>query len=325
MKAAARGGERRIATPSLDRFTGELVTRLMMAHMPFGGMTSNDFRLSGSAAVTWRDRQKPFVLTAAEADQFAVALMQETRGDGSVDHRASGAPGGVMPGDLAVSEISQSEFLPSEKGDGLAAAKDVLNAYLARGMSVDDAIRKLFPAAARRLGDWWESDDVSFADVSIGLCRLHGLLRDDSWRPHAAAKAPRGAGRVLLGSFANDQHSFGLSLVADAFRRDGWRVVFAGGASPNVLAGILREGHFDALAMSASNQLALKVAARTIARLRKASCNKHVFVITGGAAFEALGVSPERLGVDLISQDPEHAAAAARQFVMQAAVHRSTV
>ena len=61
----------------------------------------------------------------------------------------------------------------------------------------------------------WEDDRVSFADVTVALCRLHDVMRNlSSSQPPATDTLPQGR-RALLVPMPGEQHTFGLVMVAD--------------------------------------------------------------------------------------------------------------
>jgi len=47
-----------------------------------------------------------------------------------------------------------------------------------RGASLEAICLGLLAPAARRLGELWEEDECNFMQVTVGLCRLHQLLRE---------------------------------------------------------------------------------------------------------------------------------------------------
>src|ERR1700761_5976457 len=81
--------------------------------------------------------------------------------------------------------------------------------------------------AARVLGEMWEQDRCDFAQVTISMGRLQQVLR--SLSPHFQVEAVVRAKpeTVVLAPGPGEQHTLGLLMVGEFFRRDGWRV--AGG------------------------------------------------------------------------------------------------
>jgi methanogenic corrinoid protein MtbC1 len=93
-----------------------------------------------------------------------------------------------------------------------------------RGMTVEALYLDLLAPAARLLGEYWDNDLADFAAVTVGLGQLQRLLRDLSPDFSIDLGSRAHARRVLLVQAPHEQHSFGLSMVAEFFRRDGWVV-----------------------------------------------------------------------------------------------------
>lgn len=175
----------------------------------------------------------------------------------------------------------------------LAAVDAAVTSRVERGVSIESIFLDLFAPAARRLGQLWEVDAIDFPTVTIGVGRLQRLLR--TWSPAfgAAVAAPAAGRRILLLQHPVEQHSFGLSMVAEFFRRDGWDVQGGvGGAVPDV-AHLVRTEWFDALGFSIGSETRLDWLRDRIAAARATSLNPAMVVLVGGPVF---ALHPERAG-----------------------------
>ncbi|MHA7873418.1 MAG: cobalamin B12-binding domain-containing protein, partial [Hyphococcus sp.] len=125
-----------------------------------------------------------------------------------------------------VSEDDSDRFLQAILNDSATAAHQQIDALVARGVSRDAICLELMATTARRLGDMWDNDLCDFTQVTIGLCRLHEILRNNSALSVDADSTVRhggvGAPRVLLSTACGDQHVFGVVMVAEFFREAGW-------------------------------------------------------------------------------------------------------
>ncbi len=154
-----------------------------------------------------------------------------------------------------------------------------------RGLSVEALFLELFAPAARHLGELWSADLCDFSTVTICLGRLQGLLR--TWSPMFGTEVehPPNGRRILLAQHADEQHSFGLSMVAEFFRRDGWEVLGGvGGAVPDPSAQVSREW-FDAVGFSIGSETRIDWLRERIAKVRAVSRNRSVVVLVGGPMF----------------------------------------
>ena len=108
--------------------------------------------------------------------------------------------------------------------DDAAASLAYVEALRARGIPLERLYLDLFAVVARRLGQLWTEDLCSFADVTVGLVRLQGLVREYSpaFMPSVEGRDPRRS--ALLIPVPGEQHTFGLAMVAEFFLRAGWEV-----------------------------------------------------------------------------------------------------
>ncbi|MCE0506246.1 MULTISPECIES: cobalamin B12-binding domain-containing protein [unclassified Roseivivax] len=169
------------------------------------------------------------------------------------------------------------------------------------GFTPDDVIDRCIPAAARELGALWVSDQLSFAEVTIGTARLQGLLTRliPDWDVRAeCARAPSLALIIPEG----DTHTLGLHVVTAQLRRRGAAVRLFLSPDAMLLPGELARLGFDGILVSASRESSLDVAGRMIARLRH-SYSAPPPIILGGLALDLYPGAASRAGADLVSND----------------------
>ncbi len=172
-----------------------------------------------------------------------------------------------------------------------------------RGFAVDAIFLELFAPAARYLGDLWVADRCDFSTVTICLGRLQRLLRE--WSPAFGQEVehPANGRRMLLAQHPEEQHSFGLSMVAEFFRRAGWEVLGGvGGAVPDPSAQVSREW-FDVVGFSIGSETRIDWLKERIAQVRKVSRNRSVVVLVGGPLFVLQPAWAQSVGADAAGQD----------------------
>ena len=152
------------------------------------------------------------------------------------------------------------------------------------GLPLERAYVELMVPTARRLGDDWNEDLISFTDVTIGLSRLQQVVRGLAVRfpTRGAAADARSACFVTAPS---EQHAFGLFLVEDQFRRAGWRTWLDTAATREDAAQAVSLDWFDVFGLSATSDTPVEAIAATIALVRKCSPNPRLFVLVGGRLF----------------------------------------
>jgi MerR family transcriptional regulator, light-induced transcriptional regulator len=169
--------------------------------------------------------------------------------------------------------------------DSEARVSALVQQLRGRGVSVATLFLDLLTPAARALGELWEEDRVDFATVTVGLGRLQVLLRQLSPDFGSEVEHPRHGRRVLLTQPDTEQHMFGLSMVAEFFRRDGWDVLGGvAGVGIDATAWVRRDW-FDAVGFSIGSELSLPWLRDTIGQVRKVSRNRSLVVLVGGPIF----------------------------------------
>jgi methanogenic corrinoid protein MtbC1 len=164
----------------------------------------------------------------------------------------------------------------------VSVAGAYVDTVLQRGTSLDGICLNLLAPAARELGLLWEEDVCDFMQVTVGLCRLHLILRNLS--PHFAVEPARTEGdrRVLLAVVPGEQHTFGITLVAQFLTRAGWDVWQEFPTSNADILEIVRHNWFTVVGLSIGSDTRLEDLASLNRAIRECSRNRHVGILVGG-------------------------------------------
>ena len=187
------------------------------------------------------------------------------------------AGAGVSPKD--VQAFAKLVLAPDEN-----VAQACIEAMRASGISVETIYTDLLAPVARYLGVLWEEDLCDFTEVTVGLGRLQQVLRELSPAFGQSSTSTSGS-RVLLLPGPGEQHTFGLVMVAEFFRRAGWDVgggAWEAGADPVVM---VQSEWFDVVGFSLGNVSQLDDLAACIKNVRAAALNKEICVLVGGPLF----------------------------------------
>ncbi len=124
------------------------------------------------------------------------------------------------------------------------------------------------PEAARRMGDAWLDDQLSWLDVSIATARLQSLVREISaaWTADQADSLSLGA--VLLLVPEGEQHTLGPMVVMGQLRRLGISVCLRMGIGHRELSNLLDHRQFDGILISVATEVRLQSAAMLIRSIR---------------------------------------------------------
>jgi len=200
-------------------------------------------------------------------------------------------------------------------GDDASAALEFVRGLIAGGLSLEAAYLELLAPAARGAGSAWEEDRCSFTDVTIGLWRLQAVMHELRGIGASPRSHPDGSRRILLRLAPGEQHGFGLSIVAEFFRRAGWTVhdeVSEAGTDP---VDNVRNQWFDIVGLSLSAERHVDTLARTIRAIRKVSRNRNIGVLVGGLMFSQNPDWVVRVGADAAAHDALHAVRQAQAMV----------
>ena len=222
-----------------------------------------------------------------------------------------------------ISEIRSNVSSPTEDDVSrfadlvLAPREEVALAYVEalrdRGMTLETVYVGLLGPTATRLGDYWCDDRCSFTEVTLGLWRLQQLIRELSPDFHREAAGPARSGlHALLVPVPGEQHSFGLLMVAEFFRRAGWVVTGGPFANHRQMVGAVRDEWFAVIGFSIAAERHLDSIATGIRLVRRASRNRAIGVMVGGPLIVEHPELVVRLGADATAIDAPQAVALAQ-------------
>ena len=195
-------------------------------------------------------------------------------------HRVPGAAPEVVairPRAGAVEELAQI-ILDNRAG----MAEGHIDALRADGAPLDTTYVDVLAPAARRLGEMWDADLCDFTQVTIGLWRLQQLMYELS--PAFQDDAQRGVQihRAMLVPVPGSQHTLGLLMVAEFFRRAGWSVWGDPAAAEADLVEAAQTKGFDIVGFSVGAVSKLANLKAAITAIRRASLNPNSVVMVGG-------------------------------------------
>ena len=187
----------------------------------------------------------------------------------------------------------------------------VANQYVATlrrsGVPLPVLYLQLLGPAARRLGTMWEEDECSFTDVTIGVCRMHEVLLEFSRCFDANGRDDAPGRNVLILPSPGEQHTFGLFMVIEFFRRSGWTCFTGTPTTGSEFQRLAQASDFDAIGISASAERHIDGAAEQIARIRRQPRTSDVVIIAGGRAFLDNPDLATEIGADAMAIDAEDA------------------
>lgn len=228
-------------------------------------------------------------------------------------HRMPGAAPAVMvvrPRAGAVEELAQ---IILDNRAGMAAGH--IDALRVDGVSLETIYLDVLTPAARLLGEMWDADLCDFTQVTIGLWRLQQLMYELS--PAFQDDAQRGVQihRAMLVPVPGSQHTLGLLMVAEFFRRAGWGVWGDPAAAEAELVEAAQTSWFDIVGFSVGAVSQLSNLKAAITAIRRASLNPSIAVMVGGPVFIDTPALVAEVGADGTAADAARAVEAATALI----------
>ncbi len=238
-------------------------------------------------------------------------------------HRA--APTGVLPLVSLCPAPTEQEvlaFVELVLGREDLPIHECISGIRLKGMSVEVVYLDLLAPAAKQLGALWDDDRCDFTAVTVGLGRLQLLLQELSPAFGSEVQFPANARRVLLMPAPGDQHTFGLSMVAEFFGRSGWEVASGNIISLTNAVDMARSEWFDVIGFSVGSETRLDWLKDCITTVRQVSRNKNVGVMVGGPVFLESPELVQTVGADCTAVDAKDAPVQAEILIGKRVVSR---
>lgn len=156
------------------------------------------------------------------------------------------------------------------------AATVLVDDMLDVGVSVEDICLDHLAPAARRLGEWWETDRVPFTDVTLATARIQAMLR----RMPPSRRVPGvagGKGGVFV-AVPGEEHTLGVMMAADLFRRHGWDVSLLVGQDHDALIARLARDDRPVIGLSCSGDHSFAALKRLMQALRRNRPNARILL-----------------------------------------------
>lgn len=168
-----------------------------------------------------------------------------------------------LPGNASIEHLCDALLSRDD-----TAAADLVQAARLDGMSADTIYHVYLAEAARRLGQRWDRDEATAAEVILGAGRIYAILRD--LRTVFLAErlvAPPGA-EAVFASVPGEVHGIGATIAADTMRRKGWDIGLRLGLGHDALVEEIARMQPTMLGLSASLPSMTFATARLIVALR---------------------------------------------------------
>lgn len=258
-----------------------------------------------------RDRlaQLVRIIESETIPRLVLAYQEEAAPEGQQDETGAA----VDPG--AVRELAALVLSPNQD-----PAMRYVHSLREQGVRRERIFLELLGPTARYLGSLWEEDLCDFTEVTVGLCRLHQLVRELS---PGFMRAGEGGEirRALLAPVPGEQHTFGLLMVTEFFRREGWDVWGGPSASHSDVLQVVNNEKFSVVGFSVSCDDRLDELSQWIQTIRNHSRNPEIGVLVGGRVFIDNPELVREVGADATALDGRQAPLEAMELPRQLKRH----
>lgn len=176
-----------------------------------------------------------------------------------------------------------------------------------KGASAESLFIDVISPAARRLGDLWKADIRDFTDVTVALTRLQGMMCGLTPAFENQDVSRFSSRTALLAPCPGEQHSLGLFMVQEFFRRAGWHVHPTAPKDIGELKDLVRTRHFDVVGFSVGCEIFTDIVKSAIQVTRRHSRNRAVGIIVGGRLFNDHPELVAAVGADATAVDGREA------------------
>ena len=220
-------------------------------------------------------------------------------------------PGEAEP-DLGTTESFAKLVLAAEPHEIVERLEHLLR----RGVRLERIFLDLLAPVARKLGEFWDEDRCTFADVTLGLARLHQVLHEIG-RRDSGSQSVNAKRRAYFVPSPGEQHTFGLSMLEEFFLHAGWETASNHSATAATILETAAAQRLDVIGFSVGCKQYLDPLSDLIRRARIASRNPDVAIMVGGRLFSENPDSATKLGATTVVCDGVHAVQIAEKLVSQ--------
>ena len=185
---------------------------------------------------------------------------------------------------------------------------------MTEGLSSEAIFLSLLAPAARHLGYLWDEDLCDFSKVTVGLLRMQKITMRLGSDFQEKRKSPLEGMRALFAPVPGSQHTLGVLMVSEFFRREGWQVWMELGSSEEKLISAVKKDWFQVIGLSIGSEAHVESLTDTIRLIRTSSANHDVKILIGGPI---LAITPnlfKEVGADGAAGDAVSAVALAKNL-----------
>jgi len=182
-----------------------------------------------------------------------------------------------------------------------AAALQFIEARRAEGVTRQGVYLGYIGVAARRLGQGWDENRLTFLEVTFGTGHLYALMRALRAEKPFSSKPVDERKSALFATIPGEDHGIGITMAADLFREDGWEIDLKTGTEHDALIAYVESKQPQIIGLSLSTERRLAALVRLVVAMRIILPRAIIGVAPGGD-LNAKRVR-ELVDIDLVFED----------------------
>ena len=167
----------------------------------------------------------------------------------------------------------------------LSVSKSYLRILIEEGVSIEQIYLDLLQPMARRLGVCWENDSLDFATITLAVWHINQLMYYLSPEFLQNTVQGKSKGSILLFPSLGSQHTLGLFMLAEFFRKSGWDVFADPALNEQDIFNAIEEKDFQVIGISIGSYDQKKSTKKLISDIRRMYGSALKIIIGGPLAF----------------------------------------
>ena len=184
---------------------------------------------------------------------------------------------------LSQDEAAAAQFIMHLRHDG-TKTEDIYLIYMAR--------------AARMLGDMWDDNKIDFVTVTLGTGRLLAIMR--GMRPLFETPLRVHGKTAIFASVPGENHTIGVRMATDIFRKDGWEIDLKVGLDHNSLVDQIERQPSGIIGLSIGGKHTMEPLSKLVVALN--ICCPHSLILVCGQDVEHSKPVLQLMGLDAIAE-----------------------
>ena len=168
-----------------------------------------------------------------------------------------------FPSKEAVARLCDALLSP----DNRAADRIILEARM-EGAAVETLYLGYVAAAARRLGDLWNADKITFVEVTLACGKLFRIIRGLRHIIAPSIIENRDERPAMFALVPGETHTLGIEIATDLFRRNGWDIDMMVGDDHDTLIDKADMRNYRAIVLVANSDALIARLTRLVLALR---------------------------------------------------------